>query len=212
MMKTEIPAEERLLISDLDGVICDLVSSMLLYAYEMVGCELHMPWEIPDHDKFLAPYDDCSEDTRAALLALLHGHPDLVYVRARPYFCGLRLLQLWKGPVHFVTSRPTDLEEVTRRWLEIWVGLRGIGRPYALTLCSGRDGKIKKMCALATAGAVITDDDPTVISHGEILRCQLHAVLIPQPWNGATLRGLNGVLMQLGVKEENLANYSVVWR
>lgn len=212
---------ERLLVSDIDGVICDLVSSFLFYAYRLVGGELHMPWEITAHDKILSIFDSCDADVKATLKLLLYdGRPDIVYVQAKPYFCGLRLLQSWKGVVHFVTSRQACLEDVTHRWLDIWVGQRGLGRAYELTVCNNRDAKITKMIELAkTAPAMIIDDDPTVtqaISDAETVgSCpvSVRVALILQPWNAQHLRvGASGRGVYEMLLRGDATDYSGVWR
>ena len=213
-MSAKRPSTAIALITDLDGVISDLVSEFLLRASELAGAELHAPWEVGHHDELLAPFDGCPRTVRNDAKSILLGKPAYAYISARPYFCGLLLLELWakncNGPIYFVSSRPPALFNDTVTWLARWVGRRGQREldPATVFCCGTRAKKISTMLQIAGRyhDATILDDDPRVASGILAKSRRPHVVLIPQPWNAAGQvdqhNSLSAVLHTLGLPED----------
>ena len=218
-----------MLITDLDGVICDLVSEYLLRAAQITGVPHRAPWEITHHDKFLDVFGALGPAMREMLLDLLLGRPDYVYVSARPYFCGIKLLNWWwtkhndkTQTVHVVSSRPAALADVTESWLRRWIGERGQRSEtyWKVHLEGSKQKKIDTMFRLACESSrednFIFDDDPEVIEQLSGMPVPgapgtTTVVLVPQPWNnygGADSRVSTDVSPTLGFLDEG----AIVWR
>lgn len=154
---------KAIVVFDLDGVIVDVVSSMLPILSRLTGREIRYG-DITNHDIPEALGLNLSHDELYAQVEL-HG----CYERAEPIPGSVDVLTGLSVPWTVVTSRPERLKDTTENWILSHIG-RGVPLRFAQRTTKYLDPKCR----------VIVDDDPVALRASPVGPTKL---MLQQPWN-----------------------------